>query len=279
MLYRKAQIHPTVVYSAVQNALACTAAGLGPAECFVQVGGGTPDGIVAAAMLGFGRVIYVGHTPQEVNGMRLPTPHEEQVHNIDYHEYTSPDADDPERGTIVAHAIQLLTPYVRNFVMETPGSIVVPTTHHVEVPPIQVFTFVPVTGKVIARTIGGSTPSSGAPGGQQSSSSNSKSAEASSVPAVTAVPKKTGPGSASGDVPPKTPKKKITIEQDEGAGDDDEDDDSDDNDANDEGGEGLDAELAAIDEMAGSAKKKPKRKAGSEAGSTKKKKKKSGAAA
>ena len=69
-LYRKGQIHPTAVYSALQNALACTASSLGPAECFIQMGGGTPEGIVAAMMVGFNRILYVASSDQELNGMR-----------------------------------------------------------------------------------------------------------------------------------------------------------------------------------------------------------------
>ena len=282
MLYRKSQLHPTVIHSALQNALACTAAGLGPAECFIQVSGGTPEGIVAATMMGFSRVLYVGNTTQEVNGMRLPTTHEEQLHNLDYHEYTSPIPDNPEAGTMVAHAIQLLTPYVKNFVMETPGSIVVPTPYQVDVPPIQTFTFIPVTGKVIARTIGNTANSSRAPAGQGSSASAGPGSSASAGQGASAgqsAGKKTGPGSSSGAVPPKTPKKMPKIEQEEGDDDDEGDEGDEDTGDNEEGADDLDAELAALDEMAdktGSGKKPtPKRKqAGSEAGSAKKKPKK-----
>ena len=278
MPYRKAQVHPTVVYSAIQNALACTAASLGPAECFIQVNGGTPEGIVAATMMGFSRVLYVANSEQELNGMRLPTSHEEQLHNMDYHEYTSPSPDNPEMGTIAAHAVQLLTPYVKNFVMEVPGSIVVPSPYHVDVPPIQTFTFIPVTGKVIARTVGssvGSTArSSGDPAGQGSSASGQGPSASPGQKAASAGPKKNGPGSASGAVLPKTPKKAINIEEgddDDDMGDGEGDEDGDDDD---EGGVDLDAELAAVEQEAASSKKGVKNKAGSDAGSAKKQPKK-----
>ena len=55
--------------------------------------------------------------------MRLPTSHEEQLHGIDYFEYNSPDLNEPEAGIMAAHAVQLLTTFVKDFVTEVPGFV------------------------------------------------------------------------------------------------------------------------------------------------------------
>ena len=171
---------------------------------------------------------------------------------------------------MAAHAVQLLTPFVKNYVMDVPGSIVVPTPFHVDVPPLQTFTFIPVTGKVIARTIA-------SPCGAQS---GSKVVQASSSSdGQGAAKKKEGPGSASGADIPKTPKSKGNIVKDddeevdmEEAGGEEDEDAGDGEDGND-----LDKELAALEqgEAEAKTKKEKKKKAGSEGGSAKKKARKS----
>ena len=51
--------------------------------------------MAAAIVMGFSSVVYVASSPQLVDGMRLPTAHEEQLRNINYGEYISQVPDDP----------------------------------------------------------------------------------------------------------------------------------------------------------------------------------------
>ena len=122
---RRSQVHPTVVYSALKSTLATSAMGLTPNDCFVQVGGGTPEGIVAAIMLGFQKVFYIGNE-KERQWMSLPSKAVELSSAIDYLNYTSPDPDFPEKGILVVEAIKMLMPCIKSFVMEEIGSVMVP---------------------------------------------------------------------------------------------------------------------------------------------------------
>ena len=53
---------------------------------------------------------------------------------------------------VAAEAVKLLMPYVRNFVMDN-KDIMVPPPFPIEVPPLQLFTHIAVTGRVVARTV------------------------------------------------------------------------------------------------------------------------------
>jgi hypothetical protein len=197
---RRSQIHPTVVHSAMKSALATSATGIASSDTFVQMGGGTPEGIVAAIMLGFQKVVYIAADEREFHWMSLPSKHEEQSMAIDYGNYTSPDADFPEKGYLAAQAVKMLSPYIRNYVFETTGTVHVSPPVTIEIPPLQTFTFVQVTGRVIARTI---------LGGQRQPAD---SVQAKHVPVKKGTtyfpPADGGPGSSGGDMPPVTPKSK-----------------------------------------------------------------------
>ena len=65
----------------------------------------------------------------------------------------SPDPDDPERGFLAAEAIKMLIPYIRNFVMDNKEAIMIPPPFPIDVPPLQTFTYIAVTGRVLARKI------------------------------------------------------------------------------------------------------------------------------
>ena len=49
----------------------------------MQVCGGSPEGVVAAGMLGCGRIIYVGNE-KEMLWMQMPTEEEEKVNKVNY---------------------------------------------------------------------------------------------------------------------------------------------------------------------------------------------------
>ena len=262
-LYRRSQMHPTVLFSAIRSTLACTASNVGPNEAFVQLTGGTPDGVVAAIMVGFTNIIYISNSPQEANAMKLPSTHEESLHSIDYTNYISPIPDDPEHGTMAAHAVGLLAPYIKNYVLETAGSIMVPSPIQINVPPLQTFTFIPITGRVIARTVqAGSTTVPAVPAVEDAAASSSSKAGSSKDEA------KGGPGSKTGAKPPNPPKNKGKINdadanEDAEEGEDDAADDDDDDDEEGAGGDDLDDELDLLQQMEDSSTpKKPKGRGG-----------------
>ena len=272
-IYRKSQIHPSAVYSALNLAMASTSAGISPGECFVQLSGGTPEPLVGAIMAGFSKVFYVAQNTTEANWMKVPSAHEEKVHDIDYTQYVSPNPDIPDQGFMIVEAAKMLAPYIKNFTLETPNSLMVPSPVTINVPPLQTYTYIAVTGKVIARTIQ-HQPS------EQSKKSNTtdepvapSSAEGSKS---TAASSSGGPGSSSGDKPPSTPKLKGAINAGEEAQDDDDDDENEVDDDGEAGEAGEDEELAELEALqaqhAPTPKKKQgkKRKGGTPKGSAKK---------
>ena len=241
---RRSQVHPTVVFSALKSTLATSAMGLTANDSFVQIAGGTPEPMVAACMLGFQHVFYIASNEKEVQRMTLPSTAVELSSCVDYMNYTSPDPDSPEKGTLAVEAIKMLVPYIRNFLLEVPDSIMVPPPFEIVVPPLQTFTFVQVTGRVIARTIS-------ATGNDQPS--QSLPSVPSSPPAKKAkTAAKSGPGSSTGEEPPAIKTKgKIVVAGDEAEFDEAELDDE-------EGGSEEDDEAALARLQEAASAKKPK---------------------
>lgn len=58
---------------------------------------------------------------------------------------------------LAVHAVQLLAPYLSNFVLDTPNTVKLPPPVTINVPPLQLYSFIPLTGRIIARTILGTT--------------------------------------------------------------------------------------------------------------------------
>ena len=171
--------------------------------------------------------------------MKAPTKKDETTHNIRYSEFVSPNIDDPEEGTLIAAAVHMLAPYIRNFVLETPGTLAVPSPYGIVLPPLRVYTFVQVTGRVIARTVGGC----------DIGAESTKSME-SEPPAKKQKPLG-GPGSSSGTVPPTTPKVKGDSENDGGNDVMDVDDDEEE-----DGGDNEDSDLAKLESLEADLKQK-----------------------
>ena len=151
-VYRKGQLHETVILSAVKSQLATTACGIGAQDAFVQYFGGTPEGVVGGILAGFPHLFYIG-TEREVSWMTLPTRAEEHMNNIKYLEYVSPNADCPEQGILAVSAVRRLSKFILNGVLENPNTIMIPPPSTISIPPLRTYTFIPVTGRVIARTI------------------------------------------------------------------------------------------------------------------------------
>ena len=184
--------------------------------------------------------------------MKSPSVHEEKVHDLDYTNYVSPNPEVPDQGLMAVEAVKMLAPYIKNFTLETPNSLMAPSPVPIPVPPLQTYTFIAVTGKVIARTIqhNPSEPS------QQSQSVASKSGSSKSGSSKSEKPQQSqsaasssaGPGSVAGKVEPATPKVKGKIE----AGEEEDDDDAEeeveaDADEDEEGDE--ENELAALEAL------------------------------
>jgi hypothetical protein len=150
---RRSQVSPTVIYSALRSSISTSAVAIASHDTFIQLAGGTPEGIVAAIMMGFQKAIYVTTMAKEYSWMSLPSLATEYANKVDYLNYVSPDPDDPERGFLAAEAIKMLIPYIRNFVMDNKEAIMIPPPFPIDVPPLQTFTYIAVTGRVLARTI------------------------------------------------------------------------------------------------------------------------------
>jgi len=248
--YRKSQVDPSVVYSAIKSCLRCSATALNPNDCFVQVCGGTPEGIVAAMVVGFQHVIFVAGTDKELSWMKVPTKKDETTHNIRYSEYVSPNIDDPNEGTMIAATVRMLAPYIRNFVMETPGTLVVPSPYDIVLPPLRVYTFVQVTGRVIARTVGGSEIGAESTRSMESPRSMKSAKSPGSEPSAKKHKTLGGPGSSSGMVPPTTPTGMGRVAEDDGqGGDEDEVMDVDDDEVEEGGGNDDDDDLAKLESL------------------------------
>ena len=204
---RKGQLHPTVVMSAVKSLLSSTSAGIGPQDVFVQVCGGTPEGCIAAIMVGFQHVIYVG-SPEELMLMKLPSEAEETMLKMNYGEYSSSNVEFPEQGVLAAEAVKMLAPYVRNYIFDTANTVQIQPPFPIHIPPLRTYTFIAVTGRVVARTI----MPDGSAGSSEGTKSKSKSEQPNSQSEQSEQSKSSdkcgGPGSASGPASVATPQKK-----------------------------------------------------------------------
>ena len=144
-VFRKGQLHMTAPLAAMRSILASSATGLGSKECLVCIGGGTPEAAVAGVVLGFERVIFVTDDREK---MTLP----ESDDATDYFKYEAP-VDTPNAGILAAAAVRMLSPCVENHVLQqSAGEKLVPP-HEIVLPPLQVYTFIPMTGRVLARTV------------------------------------------------------------------------------------------------------------------------------
>ena len=195
-IYRKGQLHETVVLSALKSQLATTASGIGALDGFVQYFGGTPEGIVGAILAGYPHVFYLG-SDREISWMTLPTLEEEHACKIVYQDYTSPNPEVPEQGILAVRAVKTLATYIRNHVLEHAGTITLAPPRQIEIPPLRTYTFIPVTGRVIARTI---MPTKG------DAASSAASAAKSGAAASSSKPKGAGQGSIAGTEQLSTPK-------------------------------------------------------------------------
>ena len=249
---RRSQVHPTVIYAALRSIISTSATGISSQDAFIQMAGGTPEGIVAAIMIGFQKVIYIASNDKEASWMSLPSQASEHSNKVNYMSYTSPDPENPERGFLAAEAVKLLIPYIRNFVMDNKDIMIAPP-FPIDIPPLQTFTHIGVTGRVVARTmlVNQTTP----PKKQDPSTKKDPAKEENT---------EGGPGSASGTTPPPKPKiqgkiapvtgSKTEKEEAEGDEEGEEDDEEDEDEVDDI------TELAHLEKAASTPQPKPTKK-------------------
>jgi len=247
MLYRRGQLHETVLLSAIKSSLAVSAVPLNRQDVFVQACGGTPEACVAAILAGFQNVLYIG-TAQEITRIQLPTEAEENT--IDWDNYVSPNPTVPDQGLLGIFAVQKLKQYVRNCVFENMGEIMLPPPFPIALPPLTKYSYMGCTGRVHCRTVHVGESISEVKEERAPSTAAASSASPSEPGAQTPGANKkrrqgtaaSGPGSASGRKPPPEP---VGMEDDDdGEGDDTENSEDDPDDA-----EGQGDDLSILDKL------------------------------
>ena len=122
-----------MIAASLKSVLASSAKPLTQAEVFVQAAGGSPEGIVGAVLAGFRHVVYIAATDKESALMRVPAEAEEA--GMDYAHYASPDPFEPDQGMLAIAAMKPIAQMIKNFVLDTPGSTMVPPPKPISVPP------------------------------------------------------------------------------------------------------------------------------------------------
>jgi hypothetical protein len=260
-ILRRSQVHPSVVCSALKSTIATSAAGISNLDVFIQGAGGTPEGIVAAIMVGFQRIIYVGNGAEDVTRMSLPSLAVERSSGVNYMDYSSPDPEVPEKGVLAVEAVKMLVPSIKAFVTDDVSTWMVQPPFEIVVPPLQTLTFIGATKRVLARTIAGQTVAGAGEAVEEAK------------PAVPAKKRKSaeisGPGSDNGAEEPELPKslknKKVVttpVPDDQEEEDNDEDEQEGQDDDEDEEDENEDDDMKALKKMqsAAAAGKKKQRK-------------------
>ena len=243
------KVHPTVVYSGLRSVISTSAVGLSSQDVFVQMAGGTPEGVIAAITMGFQKIIYVTSQPREVVWMALPSRAVELSNAVDYMNYQSPDLDESEKGFLAVEAVRMLAPYIKIFVLDRSQEIMVPPPFGIEVPPLQTFTYIAVTGRVVARAILGPSNHGADPDGVKTPESK-KANKSSETPDEKKDDKSGGPGSSSGKVPRAAPKAAASskiVKADEDMGEEEEDAEEDDE--SEEGGDDEMDDVKAIESL------------------------------
>jgi hypothetical protein len=82
--YRKGQVDPSVIASALQTVLNASNVPLGQNEVLVVLTSGTPEAVVAGIVCGYSKIIYVAGSPEEAVMMAVPSHAVETEKCIDY---------------------------------------------------------------------------------------------------------------------------------------------------------------------------------------------------
>ena len=151
--YRKGQVHPSVFIEAMRASVGCAREPISPKQCCVFLCGGTPEGAVAATVLGFRHIFYLADDENEAAMMRLPSAEAERSRNIDYFNYIAEDPMNPSGGVLAAEAVRQLVPYLANYVDEIPDTFKIAPLTDITPKPLQQYYYVPLTKQIRVRTI------------------------------------------------------------------------------------------------------------------------------
>jgi hypothetical protein len=147
----------------------------------------------------------------------------------------------PTKGMLAAAALQLMVPFLRNHIARAPDTFKIEPAEPIEIPSVLTYTFVPVTGAIIARQVKPAGPNKETKG--KFLTTKKRPPPGSDAPQAPAVSKKKKPppapkGSTAGDA-----------ERDDLLEEEEEEDEADDDgeEEEDEEGEDVDTQLKAVD--------------------------------
>ena len=253
---------------AFHSALSTSSVPLASSDVFVNVTGGAPEPLAAAIALGFRTVFHVAGSSEEELMYALPTEEQERLARKDYFNYRSPEADIPSMGVLAAEAVRHIAEYLKNEAFAAPATIKVPLTRPLDLPPVAVYTYMPVLNQIVKRTVRDDPATSegkGAAEGKEVTDAKKKETDAAKkvVPDVPVVK-----GTAVATAAKQGPKNKAEEEESDGGGDEEHPEENED-----EQGD-VDAELQALDEMQKATGKTKRKATGKSTGTAKKKLKK-----
>ena len=155
--YRKAQLDPSVFFSAFTSCLSTCSSELSSNEALVILTGGTPETIVAGIAAGYRKILYVSNSAQQHALMELPTVEAQRAHNINYAMYSSPDPENPLQGVLAAAAVTKVANCMRDWVQKpgvnAVGLLKIEPPADTKLPPLRQYEFWAVTGQIQSRTI------------------------------------------------------------------------------------------------------------------------------
>ena len=237
-VWRKGQLDASVYYRALESTKNLTNLPIAPGDVFVDFTAGTPESLVAAIALGFKHVFMVC-TSVEAMMFTIPTEEEEQLGQIDYTKYVSPDSDNPSAGVLAAEGVRALAQCIQNEI-EKSGYMRVEPVRPITLPQIKTYSYFAVTDQIVVRT---------------------------GMPLAEPVPKAKGKAASKAKGKGQKPPKKEVPDAPKAAGKVDvldqgsEDDGDDDSGGGDDGDDpNLDEEISALEAEAAAAKAKPKPK-------------------
>jgi hypothetical protein len=228
---------------------------------FVNVTGGTPEPLAAAIALGFRTVFHVAGSSEEELMYALPTEEQERLARTDYFNYRSPEADIPSMGVLAAEAVRQIVEYLKNEAFAVPATIKVPLTRPLDLPPVAVYTYMPVLNQIVKRTVRDDPATSEGKGAAEGKEETDAAKKV--VPDVPVVK-----GTAVATAAKKGYKNKAEEEESDEGGDEEHPEENED-----EQGD-VDAELQALDELQKATGKTKRKATGKSTGTAKKKLKK-----
>ena len=162
------------------------------------------------------------------------------------------------KGVLAACALQLMVPFLRNHVSRCPGTFKIEPAETIELPSVLTYSFIPLTGAIIARQVKADERHKSSPSGASAKPSKRTSTGSTASEKPAKVPKTTPPAAPH-------PEGDVTGQTDDEGGDEEEDDDGEEQGTDDEAIEdqlnkvnGIQAKAKGPKGTKGKAKPKPK---------------------